>query len=170
MPLYLIRHAHAVAADDDSSRPLSRRGREECAQLVAFFQHNGALRPAHLWHSPLTRTLETARLLADGLKLDHALVETPGLLPEDDPSEIADRIGKIDTIEDLALVGHEPYLSALATLLVRGKPHPAAFDMKKGAVLALVPTDELHKKTGRLRWQVLWQVIPELLGPPPERT
>jgi phosphohistidine phosphatase len=164
--LYLIRHAHATAAGEDSLRPLSDRGREECARLVAFFQRNGALRPAQLWHSPLVRALETARLLADGLKLDHALVETPGLLPEDDPAQIADRIGKSDTIDRLAIVGHEPHLSALATLLVRGKDHPAAFDLKKGAVLAFAPAGGTHKKTGRPRWHLLWHIEPGLLGPP----
>jgi phosphohistidine phosphatase len=164
--LFLIRHAHAVADGEDSRRPLSGRGREECARLVAFFQRNGALCPAQLWHSPLARSLETARLLADGLKLDHALVETPGLLPEDNPSEIADRIGKSDTIESLALVGHEPHLSALATLLVRGKDHPVAFDLKKGAVLAFASTGGVHKKTGRPRWRALWHIEPALLGPP----
>ncbi|HEV8073410.1 MAG TPA: histidine phosphatase family protein [Opitutaceae bacterium] len=166
MELYLIRHAHATAAGEDSLRPLSDRGREECARLVAFFQRNGALRPAQLWHSPLVRALETARLLADGLKLDHALVETPGLLPEDDPAQIADRIGKSDTIDRLAIVGHEPHLSALATLLVRGKDHPAAFDLKKGAVLAFAPAGGTHKKTGRPRWHLLWHIEPGLLGPP----
>ncbi len=165
MQLYLIRHAHAADAADDSLRPLSDRGREECARLVAFFQRNGALRPAHFWHSPLVRALETARLLANGLKLDHALVETPGLLPEDDPAKIADRIGKSDTIDSLALVGHEPHLSALATLLVRGKEHPVAFDLKKGAVLAFAPAGGVHKKTGRSRWHALWHIEPALLGP-----
>jgi phosphohistidine phosphatase len=167
--LYLIRHAHAAAANDDSLRPLSDRGREECARLVAFFQRNGALRPTQFWHSPLVRALETARLLADGLKLDHALVETPGLLPEDPPDEIADRVGKLDTIEALALVGHEPQLGALATLLVRGKDHPVAFDLKKGAVLAFAPSEGTHKKTGRPRWHALWHIEPALLGPPPKQ-
>jgi phosphohistidine phosphatase len=166
--LFLIRHAHAANAADDSLRPLSDRGREECARLVAFFQRNGALRPAHFWHSPLVRALETARLLADGLKLDHALVETPGLRPEDDPSEIADRIEKSDTIESLALVGHEPHLSALATLLVRGKVRPVAFVLKKGSVLAFAPTGSVHKKSGRPRWHALWHIEPALLGPPPK--
>ncbi|HSY54293.1 MAG TPA: histidine phosphatase family protein [Opitutaceae bacterium] len=169
MQLYLIRHAHAIAADDDALRPLSKRGREDCTRLAAFFQGNGALCPAQLWHSPLARALETARLFAGVLKLDHALVETPGLLPEDNPAEIADRIEQLDTIDSLALVGHEPHLSALATLLVRGKPQPAAFDLKKCSVLALAPTEGLHKKTGRPRWQVLWHVDPSLLGPPPGR-
>jgi phosphohistidine phosphatase len=167
--LFLIRHAHAAAGPDDSLRPLSDRGREECSRLVAFFQRNGALRPAHFWHSPLVRALETARLLAGGLKLDHALVETPGLLPEDDPFEIADRIGKSDTIDSLALVGHEPHLSALATLLVRGKDHPTAFDLKKGAVLAFVSTGSVHKKTGQPRWHALWHIEPALLGPQPKQ-
>ncbi|HTQ31578.1 MAG TPA: histidine phosphatase family protein [Opitutaceae bacterium] len=170
MQLYLIRHADAVAEQENSLRPLSARGRAECGRLVAFFQRNNALRPAQFWHSPLARSLETARLLAEGLKLDAALVETPGLLPEDDPVEIVTRIEEMDTSMNLALVGHEPHLSALATLLVRGKLRPVGFEVKKGAVLAFEPAGGVHKKSGRRRWHALWHVDPALFGAPPERT
>lgn len=164
MQLYLIRHADAVAEQENALRPLSPRGRAECQRLVTFFQRNGALHPAQLWHSPLARALETARLLAGGLKLDAALVETPGLLPEDDPVEIVNRLEEMDTKMDLALVGHEPHLGALATLLVRGKLRPVGFEVKKGAVLAFAPAGGVHKKSGRRRWQALWHVDPALLG------
>ncbi|HZP58713.1 MAG TPA: histidine phosphatase family protein [Opitutaceae bacterium] len=169
MQLYLVRHADAVAEQEDTRRPLSTRGRAECARLVAFFQRNGALHPVQFWHSPLLRALETARLLAEGLKLDAALVETPGLRPEDDPVEIVTRIEEMNTKMDLALVGHEPHLSALATLLVRGKLRPVGFEVKKGAVLAFEPAGGVHKKSGRRRWHALWQVDPALLGPASDR-
>jgi phosphohistidine phosphatase len=162
--LYLIRHADAVTERENPLRPLSARGRAECARLVTFFQRNGALHPVQLWHSPLARALETARLLADGLKLDAALVETPGLLPEDDPVKIATRLENMDTNINLALVGHEPHLAALATLLVRGKLRPVGFELKKGAVLAFEPAGGVHKKSGRRRWHALWHVDPALLG------
>jgi phosphohistidine phosphatase len=162
--LYLIRHADAVTDQENPLRPLSSRGRAECSRLVKFFQQNSALRAAQFWHSPLTRAQETARLLADGLKLDAALVETPGLLPEDDPVEIVTRLDEMNTNLSVALVGHEPHLGALATLLVRGKLRPVGFEVKKGAVLAFEPAGGVHKKSGRRRWQVLWHIHPALLG------
>lgn len=163
MQLFLVRHAHALSEAEDPQRPLSRRGRDECARLAAFLKRSRVFAPALVWHSPLVRARETAQALADALKIETALVETSGLLPEDDPEKILARLENVAAKQPLALVGHEPFLSALATLLVRGKPEPAAFDLKKGTVLALESTDGTHKKTGQLRWQACWQIDPSLL-------
>ncbi|MDE3084119.1 MAG: phosphohistidine phosphatase SixA [Verrucomicrobiota bacterium] len=163
MQLYLVRHAHAVTEQENPQRPLSSRGRDECARLVGFLKRNRAFSPTLIWHSPLIRALETARLLAEGLNLEAALVETSGLLPEDDPEKILSRLENAAPKQTIAIVGHEPFLGALATLLVRGKPQPVAFDIKKGAVLALESTGGVHKKTGKPRWHVCWQIDPTLL-------
>ena len=164
MQLHLVRHAHAVGEDENPSRPLSARGRADLARLARLFAGNGCFGPAQIWHSPLLRARETADELLRRLAPDAVLVEIPGLLPEDDPRELAERLALHPTDRgDLALVGHEPHLSALASLLVRGKKAPALFALKKGAVLTLEPTRREHKKTGFARWRVCWQFSPELL-------
>ncbi len=165
MRLYLIRHAHALSEEENPSRPLSPRGRADTARLASWLRANRSLVPAQLWHSPLERARETTSLLARGLELDAVILETSGLLPEDDPAEIAERLETFPPDTNLALVGHEPHLSALATLLVRGKPKPSAFELKKSAILALEPSGDSHKRIGRPRWHVCWQISPELLPP-----
>ncbi len=166
MLLFLVRHAHAVTEEEDASRPVSARGRGEVARLAAFFAGNGVFRPAQVWHSPLRRSRETADDLIGRLGLDVAKVETPGLLPEDDPLELAERLELFPRDRgDLALVGHEPHLGLLASLLVRGKPTAGLFALRKAAALALESTDGTHKKTGHRRWRVRWLVAPELLPP-----
>lgn len=170
MPLYLVRHAHAVSEAENRQRPLSDRGRAQVRSLAAFFRANNLFGPAHVWHSPLTRARETAELFLIGLASEAALVETPGLRPEDDPQEIATRLSAIDTAVNIALVGHQPHLGALATLLLRGKPGPDLLDFKKGAILSLERTGDLHKKTAQPLWYINWFVTPELLvvKPAPE--
>lgn len=163
MPLYLFRHAHAVTETENRQRPLSERGRAQVRSLAVFFRTNNLFGPAHVWHSPLLRARETAELFLVGLGSEAALVETSGLLPEDDPQEIADRLGSIPTAVNIALVGHQPHLGALATLLLRGKPGSELLDFRKGAVLSLDRTGGLHKKTGRQLWNINWFVTPELL-------
>jgi len=167
MPLYLVRHAHAVPMQNDSQRTLSDRGRAQVRSLAGFFRRNGLFTPAFVWHSPLIRARETAELFLIGLGSEAALVETPGLLPEDDPNDMANRLNAITSAVNLALVGHEPHLSALASLLVRGKSEPALFDFKKGSVLALDRSDDLHRKTGQSRWRVSWHITPELVTEKP---
>jgi phosphohistidine phosphatase len=175
MLLYLVRHAHAVAAEEDPLRPLSARGRGEVARLARFLGAAALFQPAQIWHSPLLRSSQTATDLAARLLLsDAVMLETPGLLPEDDPAEFAERLALHPRDRDLAIVGHEPHLSALATLLVRGKASPVLFTLRKSAVLALEPTRGTHTKSGHPRWRVRWQIAPELLPaplpsvPPPE--
>ncbi len=163
MLLYLIRHAHAVKEEEDPVRPLSARGRDDVRRLAVFLQANHALAAAQLWHSPLLRARETAELLATALGMEGTLVETGDLLPEDEPETVARRIHAFPQGRSLALVGHEPHLSRLATLLLRGKTQPAAVDFRKGAVLALGPTGDHHRRTGEPRWDVKWLLTPSLL-------
>jgi phosphohistidine phosphatase len=110
--------------------------------------------PEEVWHSALVRARETAQLLAQQLRLPAPLHEMPDLRPEDDPQAAARRIRQAH--RPLAIVGHEPHLSALASLLVVGAAEPPAFVFKKSAVLALEP-DGRH-------WLVRWHLSPELLA------
>ena len=152
--LYLIRHAHAVAADEEAERPLSKKGREQVRRLANFLKHSDVFRPDEIWHSPLVRSRQTAELLARHLDLAPPLLRVVDLKPADAPRTAARRIGKIE--KSLAIVGHEPHLSALASLLVAGATEPTLFVLKKCAALAL--------ERGDRGWQVRWLISPEAIA------
>jgi phosphohistidine phosphatase len=151
--LYLIRHADAVDLADDAARPLSKRGRHQVEALAHFLRHSGAFAVDEIWHSPLVRARETAELLADGVHTHATRREMPGLTPESDPEPLARKLATLSS--PVALVGHNPHLELLASLLVAGAPVPTVFLMKKCAVLALDRADS--------RWLVRWHVSPEVL-------
>ncbi len=151
--IYLIRHAHALDGEDDEVRPLSAKGRKQIRQVAVFFRGNGQLAAGEFWHSPLVRARDTAELLVKHLKVRARLVEVAGLKPDDDPAFMAKKLRA--RCRPVAVVGHEPHLSALASLLVAGRAQPPLFVLRKCAVLGL-------EKTGR-GWDVRWQVLPELL-------
>ena len=153
MQICLIRHAHAVEGEDDAARPLSKRGREQIRMMGRFLRETGALTAREFWHSPLVRARDTAVLLAKRLKVRAKLIQVAGLLYSDNPAVMAKRLGKIR--RPVAMVGHEPHLSALASLLAAGSAKPPLFDLKKCAVVALERT--------RGRWAVVWQVSPEVI-------
>jgi len=153
MSLFIIRHAHAVDVEEEPTRPLSKRGRKQVRQMAAFLKKTDALRVDEIWHSPLARSVETAKLLAKRLGLRAKLVEVDGLKGEDDPSVVAGRLKSCRL--PLAIVGHEPHLSAFLSLLVAGAPEPRKFLLKKCAVVALEYDDG--------QWAVRWQIAPELL-------
>ena len=152
MRVYLIRHAHAIEADEDATRPLSRRGLGQVRDLARFLKPEGVFAPAEIWHSPLVRSRQTAELLARHLRLETPLKLVPDLEPEDDPQRAARRLRAAR--HAVAVVGHEPHLSALASLLVAGKPSPPVFVMKKSAVLALEGVGPY--------WMVRWLWSPKL--------
>lgn len=155
MQVYLIRHAHAVDATEDPLRPLSRRGRGQVRVLARFLKKAAVLQPDEIWQSPLVRARETAAMLRQRLGLDARLVTLAELATGEGVAVLAARLRK--NRRSIALVGHEPHLGALASLLVAGTEEPPLFILKKGAVVAL-------ERTGS-RWAVRWQISPELLGP-----
>jgi phosphohistidine phosphatase len=150
MEIYLIRHAHALDGENDAARPLSKKGRKQIRAVGRFLRRSGVLRTTEFWHSPLVRSADTAELLVERLAVRGKLTLVSGLLHEDNPAIMARRLNKVR--HPVAVVGHEPHLSALASLLVAGKAKPSIFVLKKCAVLAL----EKHGK----RWAVRWQVSP----------
>jgi phosphohistidine phosphatase len=153
MNLYILRHAHAVDAADDPERPLSARGRKQVRTLAAFLKQSDALVTREVWHSPLARSGETAELLIKKLGLEANLVEIDGLQPEDDPQLLTQRFKNRQ--QPLAIVGHDPQLSALVSFLVTGSTEPSRFILKKCTIIALERTEGV--------WTVRWQISPELL-------
>ncbi len=154
MALYIIRHAHAVEAEEDLARPLSKRGRRQVRELAAFLRKTEALDVPEVWHSPLVRSRETAELLVKHLRIEARLVEVEGISVEDNPAVVAERLNA--RTESLAVVGHEPHLSGLLSLLIAGRAEPARFLVKKCAAIALERIEGV--------WAVRWQVSPEILG------
>lgn len=152
--LYLLRHAHANDAADDASRTLSHRGHGEIARLAHLLRGASGFHPAHVWHSPLVRARETALLLAHELKLRPTFAEHRELEPEAEPGAVARKLTGHGG--SLMLVGHEPHMSGLASLLVAGSPEPVVFTFQKATLLALEPAGK--------RWSVRWQISPDLLG------
>lgn len=153
MHLYLIRHAHALDGDDDASRPLSPKGAKQVRALARLLRECDAFEAEEIWHSPLRRAEETAVLLAKRLKTPARLASVGGLRPADAANSILKRLN--DLRHPVAVVGHEPHLSALASLLVAGKAVPPRFVLKKCAALRLDRVDGV--------WAVRWQVSPELV-------
>ena len=151
MHIYLVRHAHADDGKDDAARPLSDKGTKQIRRVGKMLRDTEAFEAKEIWHSPLVRSRDTAVLLAKRLGSEAKLVEVSGLLHDDDPQIMARKLG--EARRPVAVVGHDPHLSALATLLVCGKAKPSRFVLKKCAVL------RLEREDGG--WSVRWQVSPE---------
>ncbi len=155
MILLLVRHAHAGERDsmqwpDDTQRPLTRRGREGARRMARRLREQRLI-PTLILASPWCRAWQSAELLAafsDAKALPvelGALAMTPAIAP------IARAIGPQDTAAIVALVGHEPWLGQLASLLLVGRREALAVDFPKAGVLGL-EIGELSRGQAQLRF------------------
>lgn len=138
MKLYVLRHADAgdrgdPRYPDDASRPISAKGVKRTRQLANWLRLRGASFDAIL-SSPLVRARQTAEIVARSLDLQKKLRLTNHLAPD---GTFVDLIAQIESLrphaESVLIVGHEPYLSGLISLLCTGGSS-LQLDLKKGGL------------------------------------
>lgn len=139
MKLYLVRHGIAedpveasLKGRSDARRALTAEGKERTKAVAKKFSDKISGLDLIL-HSPYVRARETAEIFAN--HFPEALLEAAdGITPSDSPEsgiELAARYAP--KISQLMIVGHEPYLSYLASLLLTGGlKYPVPF--KKAAI------------------------------------
>ena len=152
LPLSLLFIRHADAGDsatwegDDALRPLSRKGRRQSKRLGALLDDLG-VRPAVLLTSPRVRAADTAKLVgrAVGVKAAVDARLDAGFGRESLSAIVADVPA---TAEIVAIVGHDPDFSTLASWLA-----DAPISMAKGALVRLeLPDRTVGAGSGALRW------------------
>ena len=156
MNLFLLRHGIAVdrgtpGFEDDSQRPLTSKG---VARIHRIAQATKRLRLKFdlILSSPYLRAQQTAHTFAAFYGIENRMRLTENLTPAVSPAEL---IGEIhETYGDalsILLVGHEPYLSTLAGMLLAGDEN-VAITFKKGSLCKFV-VDELHySRCATLEW------------------
>jgi phosphohistidine phosphatase len=136
--LHLVRHAIAEEPRrglSDEARRVTPDGEKRMRRAVAGLAAIGVELDVVLT-SPLRRARETAAILAGGL--GGVAVETlDALAPDGEPRAILRAIEERQSLDSIALVGHEPVLGRLAARLLGGGSAGAGFPFKKGAVARL---------------------------------
>jgi phosphohistidine phosphatase len=114
MELYLVRHAKAEAGSDDFSRALTKGGRR-AAERMAGALHAVGVSVERIEHSPLVRAAETAAPMA--AHLGARMVESNDLRPDRSVEDVRERLLREPAVS-LMLVGHNPFMEQLASLLL----------------------------------------------------
>lgn len=160
MNIYIIRHAIAVEPgapgyEDDSLRPLTSKGSDKMTNIARGLKSLG-VRFDLVLSSPYTRALQTARILLKAMKMDkEQLVITEHLAPMGFPEQVIGEINEnYSHLDSVAIVGHEPNLSALISLLAVGDAQ-LAVNMRKGGVCCLNAENLLHERRATLEWLMM---------------
>ena len=110
--------------------------------------------------SGFARAWQTAELLHDAAGWP-APEECPELEAGQPPSAVIEVLRR-HTVGSVAVVGHEPDLSRLASLLCTGSEDALQIEFKKGAVVSLSFAGAVEPGRGRLRWVVPPKVLRKL--------
>ena len=151
MNLYLIRHAIAVEEyEDDSQRPLTDKGKKKMRSIAKGLRALGVEFDLIL-SSPYVRAAETAEILADVFKMKKEVKFSENLTPSGDPNLLITELSEVSNVDSIAVVGHEPFLSALIGLLVAENAN-ADITLKKGGVCSLSADDLRHTRKATMDW------------------
>jgi phosphohistidine phosphatase len=156
MWIYLMRHGIAREAEpggDDFGRALTARGAEKTRQAARGMRR---LKPAPEWvlFSPLTRAVETARIVADILAVPpERRRQTELLTPEQDCiALLRQELAPLEEHGSALLVGHEPQLSRVVSLLVCGTMNGLRVELRKASLCAVSCEPPLGPGCGRLQF------------------
>lgn len=152
MKLYLVQHGNAVSKEEDSQRPLSQKGAQDVEKVASFIRHLHL--KVDLWHSVKLRAKQTAEILCEVVNTVNGLVEREGLRPRD---EVEGILAEVQLSEhDVMIVGHMPFLSELASLLVAEEISAGIVAFKQGGIVCLEQNEDGD-------FEVAWAVIPQIL-------
>ena len=180
-----MRHGKAgrrTPSPADSSRALTAAGAREVKKTAAGLRRAG-IAFAYVASSPLTRAMQTAKIAAaaaggpararggpgGGRKKGAGSARPPAvhrwdeLKPEADAGAALGRIAGLPFDSSVLLVGHEPNMTTILSLLVSGggegggggghpRAAPLSINLKKGGVARLRILSTVPGVRGELRW------------------
>ena len=156
MNIFILRHGVAVEPgtpgyENDSERPLIPKG-ERRLHSAAVTMKKLELSFDLILSSPFIRAKQTAEIIASELKLKKRVEFFGGLVPGGNSKALIYALNELKpSPENVLLVGHEPSLSRLISLLVSGGAD-AAIEMKKGGLCKLEASELQHGHCAKLAW------------------
>ena len=164
MNLFFLRHGIAVERGspgyrNDADRPLTPKG-ERQMHAIAQILKSREIPLDLILSSPYERAARTAAILAQAFGAARKLQLNEDLTPGGNPKKLIAQLHSTRPRPDhVWLVGHEPYLSTLISILTTGNAG-LPIVLKKGGLCRL-QVDSLT--SGRCA-ELKWLVTPRLLG------
>jgi phosphohistidine phosphatase len=156
MDLFLLRHAIAVDqatidVSDDSERPLTKEGERKMRRIARAM---GAL-DLHIdliLTSPFFRARQTAHIVAEEFGLEKSLESTSFLEPGQSLEKLMSLIQRRSKHDaSIVVVGHEPALSTLVSILLSGDVS-VGVALKKGGLCKLQADAPWYGQCATLQW------------------
>ena len=163
MMLYIMRHGLAeepTPKGDDAGRKLTSKGADKIHKAAAGMRATGLAFNAILT-SPITRAVETAEIVANEIAGPKPRA-VPDFSTGASPTSALEALIKLRLPESVLVVGHEPTLSRLASLMLTGSSESLGIKLKQGGVIALEFPDRVERGAAQLRWMMTQRQLRQL--------
>ncbi len=162
MEIYILRHGIAVERGTpgykkDSDRPLTPEGKDKMHQIAEAIL-GMELKFDIILSSSFARAEQTAKIVAD--ELDEEVTFTEFLQPDGNALELIAEIND-EKPQRVLLVGHEPDLSQLISVLTTGGSE-ARIELKKGGLCKLTTDKLTFGRCATLHWLLTPKQLREL--------
>jgi len=114
MDLILWRHAQAEAGEPDEGRELTQQGRKQALRMGAWLDRS-LPSGCKILCSPTSRTVQTVEALGRKYKI------VPEIGPMASATEVLNAVGWPDSKTPVMVVGHQPWLGEVASLILTGQ-------------------------------------------------
>lgn len=156
MNLYILRHGIAeenssLVPGSDRERRLTTEGKKKMRRIAKSMRAM-ELDFDLILSSPYLRAHETAQIVAKVFSLEKLLELSPALAADGNPKQLIDELKQnYRKRGHVLLVGHEPYMSRLISLLISGDAS-IAVTLKKGGLCKLSVKAWRHGRCASLEW------------------
>ncbi|HTT77566.1 MAG TPA: phosphohistidine phosphatase SixA [Candidatus Binataceae bacterium] len=156
MTLYVLRHAEAedlASGRDDYDRALTQAGcdrtREAALGMIAL-----GLKFDVILSSPKVRAVETASIVAAAYDKQAKPELLKALADEISAERAVAALTPYFMLNDVMIVGHEPQLSAICSLVLTGAPDRLKLKLKKGGCVAIGLPNGSDRAGAELMWMM----------------
>ena len=157
MHIYFLRHGDASSHSQysDSDRPLTDLGIRQAMLVGTLLQRMNAVMDTAI-SSPLKRAQETASIVLS--TIDKKLITFNNLLINgSDPQQLFHHLDELRE-SSILLIGHEPYLSEIISLLIGGKKN-VEIEMRKCSLALVKISNPIHPGTGVLKFLIPVEIL-----------
>lgn len=155
MRIYLLRHAIAAergsAAYADDDRPLTEEGKAKMSKAAKGL--SSVITDIDvILTSPLVRAHDTARIAARALRAESKVEVCKELSPGSSMKHLMTYLAKFRGLNNMMLVGHEPDLGIIASLLLGSES--SVIEFKKGSLCCIDISTLPPRSKGTLIWHL----------------
>ncbi len=133
MALFLVQHGKSLPKEKDPDRGLSKQGIEETRAVAAMAAEQN-VQVSCIIHSGKKRALQTAEIFMEIMEPEAGIAKGSGLAPLDDVTTFT---SKIDTEDNIMVVGHLPFMERLVSYLVAGSPEILVVKFQNSGIVCL---------------------------------